>query len=145
MAKKIFLTFLVLAAMFSCSRNVIVEDIVEKYEDGDKRVVHYYQEKKNGERIWIREAWFYKEGMKHLEGPIADGKRNGMFKTYYKSGSLMSTGNFIDGKRDGKATVYHENGKVNYEGFYKDGKECGIWKFYDENGTLYNEINKDSK
>ena len=29
MAKKIFLTFLVLASMFSCSRNVIVEDIVD--------------------------------------------------------------------------------------------------------------------
>ena len=102
-----------------------------------------YEENKKGERTWIKETWFYQEGMKHLEGPIADGKRNGTFKTYYKSGSLMSIGDFKDGKREGKAVVYHENGKVYYEGFYKEGKECGVWKFYDEKGNLYNELNKD--
>lgn len=143
MIKKIFLTGLIFLAIFSCSRNTIVEDIIECYNDGNKKVVHYYQEMKNGERTMVGEAWFYQEGMKHLEGPIVDGKRNGDFKTYYKSGSIQSEGNFVNGKREGKATVYHENGKVNYEGFYKNGKECGIWKFYDENGDLYNEVNKD--
>ncbi len=143
MIKKIFSICLIFLSIFSCSRNIITENIVEQYEDGNKKIVHYYQEKRNGEMTWIGEAWFYQEGMKHLEGPIADGKRNGEFKTYYKSGSLLSSGNFIDGKRDGKATVYHENGKVNYEGFYKDGKECGIWKFYDDEGNLYNEVNRD--
>ena len=143
MIKKIFLASLILFTIFSCSKNIIVENIIEQYEDGGRKVVHYYKEKKNSESVWVSETWFYQEGMKHLEGPIADGKRNGNFKTYYKSGALMSEGNFIDGKRDGKATVYHENGKVNYEGYYKNGKECGTWKFYDEKGILYNEVNKD--
>jgi antitoxin component YwqK of YwqJK toxin-antitoxin module len=143
MIKKIFLASFILFTIFSCSKNIIVENIIEQYEDGGRKVVHYYKEKKNGESVWVSETWFYQEGMKHLEGPIADGKRNGNFKTYYKSGALMSEGNFIDGKRDGKATVYHENGKVNYEGYYKNGKECGTWKFYDEKGILYNEVNKD--
>jgi hypothetical protein len=143
MIKKIFLASLIFLSIFSCSRDVIIENIVEQYADGSNKVVHYYQEKKNGEMKWIGETWFYQEGMKHLEGPIVDGRRNGMFKTYFKSGSLMSEGFFIDGKRDGKATVYHENGKVYYEGYYKNGKECGIWKFYDDKGTLTNEINKD--
>lgn len=143
MIRKIFIAFFIFASMISCSRNIITEDIVEQYEEGGKKVVHYYQENKDGGRVWIREAWFYKEGMKHLEGPIVDGKRNGEFKAYYKSGNVMSIGNFVNGKREGKAVVYHENGKINYEGFYKDGKECGIWKFYDEKGTLYNEVNRD--
>lgn len=145
MIRNIFLAVSILLAIFSCSRNIIIEDITEQYEDGKSKVVHYYQEKKNGERIWIKETWFYQEGMKHLEGPIVDGKRNGEFKAYYKSGNVLSEGNFVDGKREGKATVYYENGKVNYEGFYKNGRECGIWKFYDEEGNLYNEINRDSQ
>ncbi len=143
MTKKISIAIILLLSIFSCSRNVIIEDVVEQYEEGNKKVVHYYEENKKGERTWVEEAWFYKEGVKHLEGPIANGKRNGTFKAYYKSGSLMSIGEFIDGKREGKAVVYHENGKVNYEGFYKGGEACGIWKFYDDEGNLYNEVNKD--
>ena len=108
MIRKIFLAVSILLAIFSCSRNIIIEDITEQYEDGKSKVVHYYQEKKNGERVWIKETWFYKEGMKHLEGPIVDGKRNGDFKSYYKSGNVLSEGNFVDGKREGKATVYYE-------------------------------------
>ncbi len=145
MIKKIFIASLLFAFIFSCSRNAIVESVIEKYEDGSNKVVHYYKKKKNGEMIWVGETWFYNEGTKHLEGDIVDGKRNGIFKTYYKSGALMSEGNFVEGKREGKATVYYESGKVNYEGFYHNGKECGIWKFYDENGTLYNEVNRDSR
>lgn len=145
MIKKIFLAVSIFLSILSCSRNMIVENIIEQYDDGSLKVVHYYQEKKNGEMTWIRETWFYQEGMKHLEGPIVDGKRNGEFKAYYKSGAVLSEGNFIDGKRDGKAVVYYENGKINYEGFYKNGKECGIWKFYDEDGNLYNEVNKDQQ
>ena len=145
MIKKIFLVSFIFLSIFSCSRNIIVENIIEQYQDGRNKVVHYYEEKKNGEMIWVGETWFYNEGMKHLEGPIVDGKRNGVFKTYYKSGTVMSEGNFVDGKREGKAIVYHENGKINYEGFYKNGKECGIWKFYDDKGNLYNEVNRDSQ
>lgn len=145
MIKKLFLASLVFLSAFSCSRNIVVENIIEQYDDGSNKVVHYYQEKKNGESVWVGETWFYQEGMKHLEGPIVDGKRNGEFKSYYKSGAVLSEGTFVDGKREGKAVVYHENGKVNYEGFYKNGKECGIWKFYDDQGNLYNEVNRDSK
>lgn len=145
MIKKIFLAASIFLSIFSCSRNMITEDIVEKYDDGSKKVVHYYQENEDGEMTWIKEAWFYQEGMKHLEGPIVDGKRNGEFKAYHKSGIVLSEGIFIDGKREGKAVVYHENGKIKYEGFYQNGKECGIWKFYDEDGNLYNEVNRDLK
>lgn len=142
MIKKTALIFSVLFLFFSCSTNNLIEEVIEKYDEGNKKIVHYYQKNKKGERTWIRETWFYKEGMKHLDGPIKDGLRNGVFESYYKSGSLLSKGEFVNGKREGKATVYHENGNINYEGFYKNGRECGIWKFYDENGNLYNEVNK---
>lgn len=145
MIKKIASILLIFISIISCSRSTIIEDVVEHYDEGNKKVVHYYAEKRNGERTWVKEVWFYKEGMKHLEGPIVNGKRNGEFKSYNKSGNILSEGIFVNGKREGKATIYHENGNIHYEGFYKEGKECGIWKFYDENGTLYNEVNKDQQ
>ena len=144
MTKKITLIFLILFSVFSCSTPNIIEDVVERYEDGNNKVVHYYQENKDGSRTWIQETWFYKEGMKYLDGPIMNDKRNGIFKSYYKSGALLSKGMFVDGKREGEGTVFYENGKVNYEGSYKNGRECGIWRFYDEEGILYNEVNRDS-
>ena len=97
MIRKIFLLGLIFVSVFSCSRNIIIENIIEQYDDGGRKVVHYYQEKRNGDQVWVGETWFYQEGMKHLEGPIEDGKRNGDFKTYYKSGTLMSEGTFVDG------------------------------------------------
>lgn len=143
MFKKITFIILTLTSFISCSRTNIIEDVVEHHADGEKKVVHYYEVKKDGSKTWVRETWFYKEGMKHLDGTISNDKRNGCFTTYYKSGDVMSVGEFVDGKREGKATTYHENGKIKYEGFYVNGKECGIWKFYDENGNLYNELNRD--
>ncbi len=142
--KKIFYLFCVIIAMVSCvGQKNIIEEAVSHYDNGNPKIVYYYKILEDGKQEWIRETWFYQEGMKHLDGPIVNDKRNGIFETYYKSGQLMSKGEFIDGKREGKATTYHENGKIKYEGQYKDGKECGIWKFYDEEGKLYNEVNRD--
>lgn len=140
--KKI-LTLLFIITMISCDRETLVEDIISRHEDGNKKETFVYRVNDDGSKTKVRETWYYMEGMKHLDGPIVDNKRNGIFKTYYKSGDLMSEGTFVDGIREGKATIYRENGNIHYEGQYKNGKECGIWRFYDEDGTLQKEINRD--
>ena len=140
--KKI-LTLLFIITMISCDRETLVEDIISRHEDGNKKETFVYRVNDDGSKTKVRETWYYMEGMKHLDGPIVDNKRNGIFKTYYKSGDLMSEGTFVDGIREGKATIYRENGNIHYEGQYKNGKECGIWRFYNEDGTLQKEINRD--
>ena len=140
--KKI-LTLLFIITMISCDRETLVEDIISRHDDGNKKETFVYRVNDDGSKTKVRETWYYMEGMKHLDGPIVDDKRNGIFKTYYKSGVLMSEGTFVDGIREGKATIYRENGNIHYEGQYKNGKECGIWRFYDEDGTLQKEINRD--
>lgn len=140
--RKIVLFFLMLTTFFSCSKNELIEDVITKHEDGSRKEVRYYKVNKDGSKTCVRETWYYQEGMKHLDGPIVDGKRNGIFESYYKSGAVMSRGEFVDGKRVGKATIYHENGKVRYEGNYADGKEVGIWKFYDEDGNFLYEVDR---
>lgn len=141
--RKIALLFLMMFAFFSCSENELVEEILVKHENGNRKEVRYHKVNKDGSKTCVRETWYYEEGMKYLDGPIVDGKRNGTFESYYKSGAIMSRGEFVDGIRIGKATVYHENGKVRYEGVYENGVECGIWKFYDEEGSLTKEVNRD--
>ena len=132
-----------LVAFFSCSNDVLQEEVLTRHEDGNKKEVRYYVKNDDGSKNYVRETWYYMEGMKHLDGPIMGGKRNGVFETYYKSGALMSKGTFIDGIREGEAFTYYENGNVKYQGSYVNGKECGIWKFYEENGELDKEVNRD--
>lgn len=143
MKRLIYLSFIFIALSSCAGQKNFIEEVVEHYDNGNPKVIHYYKILDDSKQEWIRETWFYQEGMKYLDGPIVNNKRNGIFETYYKSGQLMSKGEFIDGKREGKATTYHENGKIKYEGQYKNGKECGIWKFYDEGGKLYDEVNRD--
>ncbi|MBE6347045.1 MAG: hypothetical protein E7067_07600 [Lentimicrobiaceae bacterium] len=140
--KKI-LTLLFIITMISCNRNNIVEDVVTRHEDGNKKIAFSYKVDKDGNKTKVRETWYYMEGMKHLDGPIVNDKRNGEFETYYKTGQVMSKGYFVDGIREGEAVTYNENGNIRYMGQYKNGKECGIWKFYDEEGNIVKEINKD--
>lgn len=140
--KKILTLLFISIIFFSCGRENITEEIVTRHEDDSKKECFYYKTN-DGAKIKIRETWYYKEGMKYLDGPIVNDKRNGSFETYYKSGKVMSEGTFVDGIREGKATTYHENGAIHYEGYYQNGKECGIWKFYDEEGNLQKEINRD--
>ena len=140
--KRIVLAVLMLVAFFSFSNN-IQEEVLTRHEDGNKKEVRYYVENEDGSKNYVRETWYYMEGMKHLDGPLIGGKRNGVFETYYKSGALMSKGTFIDGIREGEAFTYYENGNVKYQGSYVNGKECGIWKFYEENGELDKEVNRD--
>lgn len=143
--KKLTFFILILLSFFSCSNesNKVIEEVLTRHESGNKKEVRYYIVKKDGSKDCVRETLYYDEGMKYLDGPIVDGKRNGDFETYYKSGALMSKGTFINGIREGDAFTYYENGNVKYQGVYVNGKECGIWKFYKENGDLIEEVNRD--
>lgn len=140
--KRLTFIAIMLSALISCTKNEIKEEIISRHEDGSRKETFCYQIE-DGEKVYVRETWYYMEGMKHLDGPIENGKRNGKFETYYKSGRLLSSGEFVDGAREGKAAVYYENGNIHYEGNYKNGKECGVWKFYHEDGKLYKEVNRD--
>ena len=141
--KKILYLILTAAALCSCNNKKLIEDVMSTHEDGSKKEVRYFKENRDGSLTCVRETLYYMEGMKYLDGPIVDNKRNGSFETYYKSGKIMSKGTFVNGIREGEAFTYYENGKVKYQGFYKNGKECGIWKFYNETGKLEKEINRD--
>ena len=89
--KKLLFALFIIAALSSCERNKIYEDIITKHEDGSRKEVRYYKIDKDGNKTCIRETWYYMEGMKHLDGPIVNDKRNGRFESYYAIDELSCT------------------------------------------------------
>lgn len=114
------------------------EKVVRRHDTNNSPWIVYYYDIVGRDSTWVGEKWFHDNGVLNLEGPIVDGKREGLFKGYYPSGKLMSTGNFKNGLREGRGVVYHENGNISIDGNYKNGAMTGIWKFYDEDGNVIN-------
>ena len=91
--KKLLLLFI--ATSFVLSQNLI-EDVIERYENGNIKVISYHQ------KIWQKIELVKKE-------------------TYHENGQMASIGNFKDGKEDGKWIYYTEIGNGRYEVIYTDG------------------------
>ena len=136
------------------------EEITERYDDEQKKVLVGYKGKGSDEEI-VKRIEYYKNGEISLEGNYKDGKEDGKWTFYDKDGSLIGegiyqyglqwSGFFIDyykngqkwvevntkeGKLDGKWTTYRENGQINLVGNLKDGKQIGKWTDYKEDGSI---------
>lgn len=129
--------FLLLAGLLafsqlSCAPREARETIVSKYENGQPRVVQQTGTKSSE----IIELHYYASGKVHMQGPIVDGQRHGLWKSWYEDGILWSEGSFEQGLRHGKGVVYHPGGLKHIEGEYENGKKTGIWQAWDETGIL---------
>lgn len=136
--KKLLSIFILALILSSCTSGEVrnCEKVVRRHDTNNTPWIVYYYDVVGRDSTWVEEKWYHDNGVLNLEGPIVNGKREGLFKGYYPSGKLMSTGVFHDGLREGRGVVYHENGNISIEGNYKDGAMTGIWKFYDENGEV---------
>lgn len=132
----VFITFLFFS-LYACSPEQKV--VEETYPDGsEKRICWYVGKGEN--REMIREATFYPNKQKQMEGGYKDNERDGKWVYWYENGKIWSEGIFIHGKAEGKRTAYFDNGKIRYEGFYKEDMRVGKWRFFDENGRLLKEV-----
>ena len=57
-------------------------------------------------------------------------------ENYNETGNLKSVYNLANGKRNGMARTYHPNGKVASSGMYKDNLKTKKWQYFDEDGEL---------
>ena len=134
--KHILILFLGLT-FFSCE-TPIVEKVVSKHPNGEKKKVEFFQ-KIDGKEVLVEEKHFFDDGKFKMGGKFKDGLRDGEWKAFFKNEQLQSEGIFKGGKRFGVAKVYFPNGQLRYEGQYENDKEIGHWKFYNEKGNLVNE------
>ena len=137
------LCFISLVLIYSCQSTsnepVATEtEIIDIWDNGRPKTVRLYSEIE-GKREAIHEIYYYSDGSLNLEGPLLNGKREGLWKSWYEDGSLWSEGEFRDGLRQGPAVVFYPNGKKMLEGHYTDNERTGLWKSWDDEGHLINE------
>ncbi len=117
----------------------LTSEIIDIWDNGKPKIVRFFREDENGQKILVREKQYYPEGALSMEGDYLNNKRSGIWKSWYEDGTLWSEGRFVNGKREGLGTVYHPNGKKHLEGQYKDGNRTGLWRAWDEQGELISE------
>lgn len=113
--------------------------IVERYDDGRKRCVQYFVNRKLvGERTYDEEGYLY------LERPYKDGMIHGVEYWWYFDGVLTSAAPYKDGKPHGVAKQWSQSGKL--IGTYKmvHGTGIDLWwtslNFDDEPPFLLSEV-----
>ncbi len=106
--------------VFSCSDNII-EVVVEKYSNGIHKVVHYYNNKRDGQQL-VQIKTYYNDGHIEYKKNYKDGKLEGKFYHYYDNGQINYEENYIAGIREGKWISYTRDGQIQWEDNYVSGK-----------------------
>jgi hypothetical protein len=91
---------------------------------------------------WI---YWYKNGVKQLEGEYLGDKKTGSWVKWYENGIKATEGEFLYGKMHGKWTDWHGNGKKALESYWVLGKRDGQWKSWNGDGTLKKTLTYDQK
>ncbi|MGM0648583.1 MAG: toxin-antitoxin system YwqK family antitoxin [Bacteroidota bacterium] len=110
--------------------------IIEKYDNGSKKIVRQYEQ----DTVNYTEWQYYPDGSLKMKGNIRNNERNGLWRFFYKQGSLWTTAEYQDGKEHGLKVTYYPNGNTRYHGEKHHGNRTGTWKFYHENGEKAKEV-----
>ncbi len=86
---------------------------------------------------------FYDNGQLKMEGPVVNGQRHGLWKSWYENGLKWSETTFKSGVKTGPTTTYYENGMMRYSGQYENDQRVGSWQFYNREGKLEKSVDHD--
>ena len=90
--------------LLSCTK----EEIVEKYDNGEAKLVHYYKEE-NGKKIKVKEIRYYDNKQKRSEGEFdKEGNKIGEWTFYFSTGNKFATADFT-GSETGKGWIVYDN------------------------------------
>jgi len=150
--KHLFVLLISLVLLYSCEEEKSNqnneysegEQIISYFDNGNPRLVKTFIIK-DGESVAVYEKEYYENSAVLKEGPIKNGKRDGLWKSFRGNGLLWSEGHYIEGVRDGITITYHPNGNKYYEGYFSKGLKSGKWKFYNDEGMLLKEEDFDKK
>ena len=161
--KNIYLITILTLFISNCGEKVR-EEITERFDNGDKKLLVKYKGEGGDEvvveRITYSESGdtlllekplekifmkrFYFDGLLKFEKNYKDEKMDGKYINYYENGKKESEVFYKDGELDGKYIGWYENGKKRGEAFFKDGEEDDKSTEYYENGQMkYTENYKD--
>ena len=117
---KSILFLLSLFLISNCGENLI-EEVKERYDDGNMKVVEYY--KKGGDtQTLVNKRECYETGEVEEEYYYVNGELEGKYTEYYKNGKIEEEGTFKDGELEGKYFHYNKEGGIKKEEIYKNGE-----------------------
>ena len=117
---KSILFLLSLFLISNCGENLI-EEVKERYDDGNMKVVEYY--KKVGDtQTLVKKREYYETGEVEEESYYVNGELEGKYTEYYKNGKIEEEGTYKDGELEGKYFHYNKEGSIKKEEIYKNGE-----------------------
>jgi len=111
------------------------EEIIERYENGNKRLVVTYVGKGSQEQV-IKKSTYYKTGKIKEEENYKQNELNGPFYEYYRNGQISVRANFVDGLKNGDYTEYYYDGTIWETGRFINGDYDGEYNTYFADGNL---------
>ena len=111
------------------------EEIIERYENGNKRLVVTYVGKGSQEQV-IKKSTYYKTGKIKEEENYKQNELNGPYYEYYRNGQISVRANFVDGLKNGDYTEYYYDGTIWETGRFINGDYDGEYNTYFANGNL---------
>lgn len=125
---------------FSCTK----EEIVEKYENGNPKLVKILK-KENNTLQQVGEKRLYENGNKRHEGKIENGERTGKWTFYFNNGKTFAKADFTESPLGSDWEVFDSIGtvlvskddKVKELHFAADGGLCDIKIVRGNNETFY--------
>ena len=166
--KKTVILFTLVLFIISCGEKVR-EEITERYENGQKKLLVIYKGEGSKEVIveritygsrgdtlyWEKplEDFYYEKVREEIRERYDNGDKKLLVKykgegvdeviieriTYSKSGDTLILENTLDKMK--MVREYYRNGQIEKEKNYKDGELDGKWILYYENGQIRNERN----
>ena len=125
------------------------------YDDGSQKSILEFK----GEEEYVLSAWnkegeqtaengvgelvdYYYSGEKLQQGPILNGKREGLWMMYSsETGSVIAKLNFNHNKLEGTLMQYYETGELRASGEMKNDERDGEWQWYYQNEQLESSVN----
>ena len=111
------------------------EEIIERYENGNKRLVVTYVGKGSQEQV-IKKSTYYKTGKIKEEENYKQNELNGPYYEYYRNGQISVRANFVDGLKNGDYTEYYYDGTIWETGRFIKGDYDGEYSTYFADGNL---------
>ena len=108
------------------------EVVIERYSEGDKKIVGFYDGEGSNEVI-VKRVHYYSQndgGGKLLEENYKNGKLEGTKLRWSSDGAKINEANYKNGKLHGKYLSWFSDGRISTVTNYKNGKEDGVHKGY---------------
>ena len=134
--------YILLLMVLSFGYGFLVEDVIERYENGYLKKVNYYERIHiNGyeNQILVTEREFYENGYLKYDKNYKNGNYHGKHVKYYYNGNLEYEKSYKDDYYHGKHVEYYENGQIQCEENYEDHIRVGKYVSYYKNGQIYYE------